>query len=138
MTIKKQQRGFCRADCSGRKEEGLKVRIEFSDKYVPPYAVIYTDSMNEEVRRTLILFDANDSPVIAEYEDRMILLKPEEIYMVRIEGGETVLYSKDTHYRSRRRLYELLESLGSGFMQISRQTIVNLKYIRSVEAGSAA
>jgi two-component system response regulator LytT len=113
----------------------VKVRIEFSDKYVPPYAVIYTDSMNEEVRRTLSLFDANDSPVIAENEDQMILLKPEEVYLVRVEGGDTVLYTKDRHYRSRRRLYELLESLGSGFMQISKQTVVNLKYIRSVDAG---
>lgn len=117
------------------KEKAMKVRIEFSDKYVPPYAVIYTDSMNEEVRRTLGLFDVHDSPVIAEHEDRMILLKPEEIYMIRVEGGETILYSEDKHYRSRRRLYELLESLGSGFMQISKQTVVNLKYIRSVEAG---
>lgn len=45
-----------------------------------------------------------------------------------------MLYKKDCHCRSRRRLYELLEAPGSGFLQIPKQMVVHQKYIRSVEA----
>lgn len=46
-----------------------------------------------------------------------------------------MLYTKQKQYPSRRRLYELTAQLGSDFMQISKQTVVRLACIQSVEAG---
>ena len=53
--------------------------------------------------------------------------------MVTIQDGNTVIYDKNQSYRSRKRLYELSEQLGKGFMQISKSTLVNLSYIDSIE-----
>jgi len=50
-------------------------------------------------------------------------------------GGETKLYTKKEEFRTRKRLYEVLDQLGSGFMQISKSCAVNFSYIQSVEAG---
>ena len=64
-----------------------------------------------------------------------MILKPMEIYMVRVENTETILYGEKKKYRSRKRLYELALQLGKGFMQISKSTLVNLSYLDSIEPG---
>ena len=63
------------------------------------------------------------------------MLTPQDVCMVRVENGETKLYTQQESYRSRKRLYELLDQLGDGFLQISKACAVNLSCIRSVEAG---
>ncbi len=114
----------------------MKVSFEISAEYSTPYAVIYADEMSDEVRRAAELLDFKGQPVIAQQEDRLVILRPEDICMVRVEGGETVIYCEKQSYRSKKRLYELSEQLGSAkFMQISKSTIVSLSCLDSVEAG---
>ena len=62
-------------------------------------------------------------------------LQLKEIYMVRVENKDTIIYGKEHRYRSRKRLYEMQQQLGTGFMQISKSTLVNLSYMSNVEAG---
>jgi len=76
-----------------------------------------------------------NQPVTAYREDDMVILAPEDIYMVRVEGGETIIYGATRKYRSGKRLYEIYRQLGNRFMQISKSTIVNLSYMDSVEPG---
>ncbi|MGI6735895.1 MAG: LytTR family DNA-binding domain-containing protein [Anaerovoracaceae bacterium] len=117
----------------------MNVKLELSAAYSPPYAVIYTDTVTDRIRRVMDLIGsgaaAEEAPVVAQHEDRIMVLKPEEIYLIRVEDKHTVVYTEKEHYFSRKRLYELQQQLGKGFMQISRQCIVNLSYIRSVETG---
>ncbi|WP_130837158.1 LytTR family DNA-binding domain-containing protein [Lachnoclostridium sp. Marseille-P6806] len=113
----------------------MKVSMELSKEYVPPYAVIYADKVTDEIRQALELLKAADSPVIGQQEDKMAVIKPDEIYMVRAENGKIVIYTEKESYCSGKRLYELRQQLGSGFMQISKQSIIRLSYIESVEAG---
>ena len=113
----------------------MKVSIELSEQYTPPYAVIYADAVTDEVRRAVDLFEAKDAPLIAHREDRLLLIKPDEVSMIRVESGETAIYTNTERYVSKKRLYEILRQLGGGFLQISKQTIVNLSCIQSVEAG---
>ena len=114
----------------------MKVNIDISAEYKEPYAVIHTDKMTDEIRRIVDLFSSNETPVTAlQNEEEIVVLKPQEIYMVRIEGGDTVIYGEKQKYRSRKRLYELAEVLGKQFMQISKTTLINLSYIDSIEPG---
>lgn len=113
----------------------MKVNIELSKEYFPPYAVIYTDAVTDEIRNAIDLLGVSDTPLIVRQEDQMVVIRPDEVYMIRVESGNTVIYTKKEKYCSRKRLYEILSKLGGGFMQISKQTIINLSYIKSVEAG---
>ena len=63
------------------------------------------------------------------------LLTGDEICMVRVESGETRIYTEKEEYSTRKRLYEVLDQLGGGFMQISKACVVNLSFAESVEAG---
>ncbi len=113
----------------------MKVSVEISDDYKPPRAVIYTDAMTEEIRKIVDWLGQNDTPLIGQLDERLVVIKPEEVYMIRIESGETIIHTETGKYYSGKRLYETVRPLGRGFMQISKQTIINLSYIKSVEAG---
>lgn len=114
----------------------MKVNVELSSEYREPYATIYTDKLTEEIQAMIELFSAGKAPITAlKNEDSILFLQPDEIYMVRIEGGNTMLFCEKQKYRSRKRLYELEQQLGKQFMQISRSTLVNLAYLDSMEAG---
>ena len=114
----------------------MKVKVEISPEYQEPFAVIYTDRITQEVQSALELFGTKETPITAlQNEEDIVILKPREIYMVRVEKGDTVIYGEKSKYRSRRRLYELSRQLGSQFMQISKSTLINLSYMDSLEPG---
>ena len=113
----------------------MKVSVNISPDNTEPCAVIYTDQMTDEIQRIIDYFNAGEIPVTAWHNDRMIILQPEEIYMIRVENGETIIYGQAQKYRSRRRLYEIGDQLGRKFMQISKSTLVNLSYMDSIEPG---
>ena len=114
----------------------MKVSLDISDAYREPYAVIYTDKVTDEIQHMIDLLGSGASPITAlKNEEDLIVLSPNEIYMVKVENGDTFLYGKDQKFRSRRRLYELLNQLGPKFMQISKSTLVNLSFMDSIEPG---
>ena len=113
----------------------MKVSVEITPGVKEPYAVIYTAQVTEEIQRTIALLGTGDTPVTAYHEEKLIILQPEDIFMVRVEDGDTILYGARQKYRSRKRLYELSIQLGKQFMQISKSTLVNLSYLDSIEPG---
>ncbi len=113
----------------------MQVKIEVSPDHTPPRAVIYTDRITPEIQRALDILQTKGAPVLAERNGRTFLLAGPEICMVRVVGGETRLYTEKEEFSTRKRLYELLDQLGGGFMQISKSCIVNLSCVESVEAG---
>lgn len=115
----------------------MKVNIDISPDYDEPYVVIYTNQVTDEIQRIADIFSGSSITMITatQNEEDLIVLRPDEIYMVRIETGETVIYGKEQKYYSRKRLYELQQQLGRQFMQISKSTLVNLSYMESIEPG---
>ena len=114
----------------------MKARVDISPGYKEPFAVIHSDKMTDEIQRILDYISSGDVPITAfRNEEDIVVLKPEEIYMVRIEDGNTIIYGDKQIYRSRKRLYELADQLGKGFMQIAKPTLINLSYIDSIELG---
>lgn len=114
----------------------MKVNVDISAEHKEPYAVIYTDKVTDEIQRLIELLSAGETPITAlQNEENIVVLKPDEIFMVRVENGATMIYGECQTYRSRRRLYEIRNQLGNRFMQISKSTLVNLSYMDSIEPG---
>ena len=114
----------------------MKVNIDISAEYKEPFAVIHTDKVTNEIQHMIDVFSTSEMPVTAlQNEEDIVVLQPKEIYMVRIEDGDTMIYGAKERYRSRKRLYELAEQLGKQFMQISKTTLINLSYMDSIEPG---
>ena len=114
----------------------MKVSVDISAEYKEPYAVIYTDKVTDEIRRMIDMFSTGETVITAlQNEEDLVVLQPGEIFMVRVEGGDTIIYGEKKKYRSRKRLYELGRQLGTQFMQISKTTLINLSYMDSIEPG---
>ncbi len=79
----------------------MQVKIEVSPEHTPPRAVIYTDRITPEIQRALDILQAKDTPVLAERDGRTFLLSEQEVYMIRVVGGETMLYTKKEAFRTR-------------------------------------
>ena len=94
----------------------MKVSVELSSEYLEPFAVIYTDHVSEEIQRLMDVIGTNESPVTGWHNEELVILQPKEIYMVRVEDGETILYGEKQKYRSRKRLYEIGSQLGNQFI----------------------
>ena len=114
----------------------MKVSIDISPEYKEPFAVIHTDKVTDEIQRMIDIFSSSETPVTALMnEEDIIVLQPGDIYMVRVEDGDTIIYGQKLRFRSRKRLYELSSQLGRQFMQISKTTLINLSYMDSIEPG---
>ena len=113
----------------------MKVSVNISPDHTEPYAVIYTNKMTDEIQRIIDFFNVGGTPITAHHNEELVILQSEDIYMIRVENGETIIYGQSQKYRSRRRLYELSDQLGMKFMQISKATLINLSYMDSIEPG---
>ncbi len=72
-------------------------------EYSEPYAIIYADKITDSIQRTLDIFGSNESPITAfKNENDIVILQPKEIYMVRVENKDTIIYGKEPRYRSRK------------------------------------
>ena len=110
----------------------MKVRIEITNTN-KPYAVIYTNEITSEVQQAVSLLDTKSELITANNDEKIVIIQPTEIYMIRIENSEIIIYCENHKYRSKKRLYELLSLLGRDFMQISKSAVINLKQIDFVE-----
>ena len=114
----------------------MKISVDISAEYKEPYAVIYTDKLTDEIQHMIDMFSMSETPITAlQNEEDLVVLQPGEIYMIRVENGDTIIYGEKQKYRSRKRLYELGQQLGKQFMQISKSTLINLSYMDSIEPG---
>ena len=113
----------------------MKVNVIISPEVHEAYAEIHTDKMTEDIGRIVDMLSTEAVPVTARAGEELVVLKPEDIFMVRVENGNTVIYGEKRSFRSAKRLYELASQLGNKFMQISKSTLINLSYMDSIEPG---
>ena len=119
---------------AGSEVKYVKVEIKLTEHEHDPYAVIYAGEITPAIRNAVILLEQESPNVISVVDnERIIVLHPEEITMIRVENEKTAVYAKAKRYESGKRLYEFEEILGNSFMKISKSTVVNLKHIEYVE-----
>ena len=111
----------------------LKVELKISKEVKEPYAVIYSDSLTDEITSAVMYLENTGKIITGEDNGRIAVLQPSEIYMVRVENERTAIYGKDKKFLSPKRLYQLEQQLGNGFMKISKSTVINLSHIKCVE-----
>lgn len=112
----------------------MKVEVKLIEGLAQSYAVIYTEIIDEEIQNIVSLIGNYNEVVTVIDNERMLVLKESDIYMIRVEDKKTIIYCKSKQYMSKKRLCELEKELKHNFMRISKTTLINLKYIEGVEA----
>ena len=111
----------------------MKVDLKISPDIIEPYIEIYADKVTDEIRELIDKLSASDNVITVTENDRIFVLKPSDIYMLRIEEEQLIVYCQQKKYFSGKRLYEMKNRLGDSFMQISKSTVINLKQLNQVE-----
>jgi len=95
--------------------------------------IISVSSMTDNIIRAINLIKSPNS--LAVYDnDQIFSLTTGEVFYIESVDLKTFVYAEKTVYRSRLKLYEIEEVLSSNdFLRISKQVIVNIKKIKSVE-----
>ena len=72
----------------------MKVSLEISSEYIEPYAIVYADRVTDEIQRMIEIFGKRETPITAlEDEENLAVLKADEIYMVKVENGDTISHT---------------------------------------------
>lgn len=113
----------------------MRVEIKLLAKAGEPYAVIYANEISAHIRQAAAMLESADAGKIITVtdKDRTVVLRPEELYMIRAESEKTAVYTKTERYSSGKRLYEFEATLGIDFMRISKSALINLQYLDCVE-----
>lgn len=115
----------------------MNVEIKLSPEHKDPHAVIFAREITDEVKNALrFLQNTPQTQVLtAKTEnDKIVVLEPEKLFMLRFEERHTAIYCEEKRYVSAKPLCEFEELLPSNFLRISKTTIVNMKQIETVEA----
>ena len=111
----------------------MKVEIKIEKDITTAYAVIYTNELTTEISEAVQYLEKQNRFITAESKGNISILNPSEIHMVRVENEKTIIYTEKDKYYSTKRLYQIEEMLGAGFMKISKSAVINLKKIDFVE-----
>lgn len=111
----------------------MRVEVKVEEDIQETYVVVHTNKITQEINEIILKLQENSDFIAVNNGEKIVILQKKEIYMVRMEEAELIIYTKDKRYKSKKRLYEIGEQLGNGFMQIFKCALVNLKVIDSVE-----
>ncbi|MBP2057272.1 DNA-binding LytR/AlgR family response regulator [Lactobacillus colini] len=69
--------------------------------------------------------------------DKIVTIKYSDLIKVEVRSTNLTYYTTSEVIETTGRLYQVLESLDSNFIQVSRHSIINLNYLESIEGGFA-
>ena len=112
----------------------MKVTISTDERYIETEIMIYCSQMNEDIERVLAAIRLLDMKIIGQKEGKKYFLEASDIMYAESTDKRTFLYTLTNTYESYFRLYELEEKLtGKGFLRISKNCLINIVHIASIE-----
>lgn len=66
--------------------ESMDVEIKIIKNLEKPYAVIYTSQIDEETQKIVSMLESANDIITAVHNDRTMILKGDDIYLIRIEN----------------------------------------------------
>ncbi|MBP5264505.1 MAG: LytTR family transcriptional regulator [Lachnospiraceae bacterium] len=114
----------------------MRVEINVSEDVKEPYVVIHTGEVTPEISelaQEISGFQHSSGMILGTLDERIVILKQEEIILVRVENDKVFAVTPKGTFQVGKRLYELLDMLGNNFIQVSKSAAINLKCLESVE-----
>ena len=111
----------------------MRVEIKIDADEQDILIVIHTAKITQEVGALVEMIEGTDTQsylLTAKRDDKSYIMEPEQVEIIRTEGGTVTLYNrKGQGFSIQRPLHELHERLGSDFIRISKSAIVNINHV---------
>lgn len=113
----------------------MKIEIDIDEKYKDVTVGVKAPALTQDIEKIVSMLRMIDMQIAVKKEDEIILLDTAQILYIEAVERNTFVYTKDDCYESNLKLYEIeQELLNQGFIRISKQSIVNLKKVKSLRA----
>ena len=113
----------------------MKIKIDIDEKYPDTEVVIRANKLDSDVERLVAMMRMVNMQIGVRKNDETYLLDVEKILYIEAVERKTFVYTSDEIYESDLKLYEIeQELLERDFFRISKQSIVNIRMIKSLKS----
>ena len=113
----------------------MKIEIDIDEKYSDVKVDIKAPRLTQDIEKLISLMRMINMQIAVKKDDETDLLDIEKILYIETVERNTFVYTEDATYESDLKLYEMeQELLEQSFSRISKQSIINLKKVKSLKA----
>ena len=113
----------------------MKIEIDVDEAYSDTAIVIHTPRLTPDTEKLISLIRMLNMQIAVKRYGETHLLDTEKILYIEAVERSTFVYTEDATYESDLRLYEMEQKrLEQGFFRASKQSILNLKKVKSLKA----
>ena len=113
----------------------MKIEIDIDEKYSDVEVDIKAPRLTQDIEKLISLIRMINMQIAVKKDDETHLLDIEKILYIETVERNTFVYTEDATYESDLKLYEIeQELLEQSFSRISKQSIINLKKVKSLKA----
>ena len=113
----------------------MKINLDIDGKYNDTEVIIRAPHLNNDIERIVAMMRMIDMQIAVRKEGETYLLETDKILYIEAVDRKTFVYTASESYESELKLYELEQDLvARDFLRISKQSIVNLRKIKSLKA----
>ena len=113
----------------------MKINLDIDGKYNDTEVIIRAPHLNNDIERIVAMMCMIDMQIAVRKEGETYLLETDKILYIEAVDRKTFVYTTTESYESELKLYELEQDLiQRDFLRISKQSIVNLRKIKSLKA----
>ncbi len=113
----------------------MKIEIDINEKYDETVVRVQAGALTQEVEKLVGLMRMINMQIGVRRQGETYLLDTDKILYVEAVERKTFVYTEEETFESELKLYEIeQELLEQGFLRISKQSIVNLRKIKSLRA----
>ena len=112
----------------------MKINLDIDGKYDDIEVIIRAPHLNNDIERMVAMMRMIDMQIAVHRDNETVLLDTDKILYVEAVDRKTFVYTNTETYESELKLYELEQELVErDFLRISKQSIVNLRKIKSLK-----
>lgn len=113
----------------------MKINLDIDGKYDDTEISIRAPHLNSDIERIVAMMRMIDMQIAVRKDNETYLLETDRILYIEAVDRKTFVYTATESYESELKLYELEQDLvARDFLRISKQSIVNLRKIKSLKA----
>jgi len=114
----------------------MKVDLKINPKITEITVVIEAPKMTLELMTLMEMLEEgveSNSLLVSKKDDKMFIIKPDDVDIIRTEDGKVKLYNQQGQsYIMAKSLQDIFNQLSSNFVRISKSTIVNISRVDHV------
>ena len=113
----------------------MKIEIDINEEYSDVSVQIKAPRISQDIEKMISMMRMINMQLAVKRNDETYLLDTDRILYIESVERNTFVYTEDALYESDLKLYEIeQELLKQNFIRISKQSIINLRKIKSLKA----